>query len=113
MPPFVNGIGRLDLHRPRGISAETLNFAVAPESVSNTVDEVVVGVHLQISRDMGKFVLKSNQVPILRNFLVLKFHLKSNLVPQMTNFSPTLPLSNLLKSIHIICTYHGRRDVVE
>ena len=40
---------------------------------------------------MGKFLLKSNQVPILRNFLVVKFHLKRNLVPHMRNFSPTLP----------------------
>ena len=39
---------------------------------------------------MGKFLLKSNQVPILRNSLVVKFHLKSNLVPQMRIFSPTL-----------------------
>ena len=39
---------------------------------------------------MGKILLKSNQVPILRNFLVVKFHLKSNLVPQMRNFSQTL-----------------------
>ena len=39
---------------------------------------------------MGKFLLKRNQVPILRNFLVVKFLVKRNLVPQMRNFSPTL-----------------------
>ena len=42
---------------------------------------------------MVKFLLKSNLVPILRNFLEVKFHLKSNLVPQVRNFSPTLEIA--------------------
>ena len=44
----------------------------------------------KVSTGMGKFLLTSNQVPILRNFLVVKLHGKSNLVPQMRNLSPTL-----------------------
>ena len=36
---------------------------------------------LSVHPGMGKFLLKSNKVPILRNFLVVKFHLKRNLVP--------------------------------
>ena len=48
---------------------------------------------------MGKLHPQSNQVPILRNFLVVKFQLKSNVVPQMRNFSPTLPFGSA-------CTLH-------
>ena len=67
---------------------------------------------------MGKFHLKSNKVPILRKFLVVRFHLKSNLVPQMRNFSPTLlgdasvPDRTILVYTQANLSYHFRSLVL-
>ena len=60
MPTFDNGVNHLNLPRPGDSNAAKIwNFTVAPQPESNAVDEVVVGVHLQMKNDdaMGFFFL--------------------------------------------------------
>ena len=42
---------------------------------------------------MGKFLVKNNQVPIFRNFLVVKFQLESDIVPSNKELFPNPELS--------------------